>query len=244
MAVASNFIAAAKQLADEYQKTASTDIVLSFSSSGKIFAQIVRGAPFDVFLSADQEKPLKLQERGLVDTGDRFTYALGTLMLWSADNSLLANIKDLNTLSAITFNKIAMANPRTAPYGQAALQTLQNLGLNESFAPKTVTGESISQTFMFVQSKNAQLGFIAYAQYIQRPKSGSGSGLIIPAALHDPIKQDAVLLTRASPEARGFFDFLTTPQAKAIIAANGYQIPGLSPNNENSKRMKNSHDLN
>lgn len=231
IAVASNFMTTMKQLMLEYKKQSKDTLLVSYGSSGKIFAQINRGAPFDVFLSADQQKPQTLQKMGKVTAEDRFTYAIGSLVLWSRDAELLIKSKDLNTaelnkigFAHIDFHKLAIANPRTAPYGQAAQEVLIKLGEMQTVKSKLVTGENIAQSFMFVNTGNAQLGFISRSQLLQLPEHSKGSFWDVPQSLHSPIKQDAVLLNGAPLAAKKFFIFLQSEAARNIVVSSGYSI--------------------
>lgn len=221
VAVASNFAAAAKQIVSEFEATSSHNISLSLGSSGKLYAQIVNGAPFDVFLSADQAKPAALAERGFV--ADRKTYALGKLALWLR-HSMQQNWQ--TELKRAQIKRIALANPRLAPYGAATREVLSRLGLESSTQSKWVIGENIAQTFQFVSSGNADAGFIAYSQMIAHPQS-EGTIMPISTDLHSAIAQDAVLLNRASANkaAKAFYQFLQTKRVQTLIQEAGYQLP-------------------
>lgn len=222
VAVAANFTAPAQQIADEFERRTGHKAVLAFGASGKFYAQIVNGAPFDVFLSADESTPAKLEKDGLALAGSRFTYAVGTLVLWSAKPDLVDAKGEI--LKSGRFNKLAVANPKTAPYGAAAIETLSRLKLLDAVQPKFVQGENISQTFQFASTGNAELGFVALSQVFKDRKLTSGSAWIVPESLHAPIYQDAVLLDKgkANPAARAFLDFLKSPYAHAVITAYGY----------------------
>lgn len=217
LAVASNFAVPAKRLAAEFSAASGHKLTLSNGSTGKLYAQIRAGAPFDVLLSADEETPRRLEAEKLAVAGTRFTYAVGTLVLWSPKARLA--VEDI--LRKAQFSRLALANPRLAPYGVAARETLENLGLWESVHPKLVQGENIAQTFQFVWSGNAELGFVALSQLHDSP-SIPGSHWVVPERLHTPLRQDAVLL-RENEAARAFLDYLKTAPARQSIRSYGYQ---------------------
>lgn len=225
IAVASNFSAPVKQLAGEFETESGHTVILSFGSSGKFYAQILHGAPFDVFLSADQTKPTALEEQGMIVPASRFTYAIGALVLWSSQPDRVD--PSGNILASLNFNKIALANPRVAPYGAAAVEVLEVLNLRAATEAKWVKGENIAQTFQFVSSGNADLGFVALSQIITiEPATGAaGSAWKVPPEYHQPIRQDAVLLPKANNNnaAKAFMAFLRSPTAKAIIESYGYK---------------------
>jgi molybdate transport system substrate-binding protein len=219
VAVAANFTAPAKELADAYQKKTGDVLVLSFGASGQFYTQITQGAPFEIFLSADSERPAKLVSGGFGVEGSNFTYAIGKLALWSATQGLVDD--QGSVLSAGKFAHLAIANPKAAPYGAAAVETLKALGLYDGLSARIVTGESINQAFQFVASGNAELGFVAYSQIIKDKK---GSFWLVPQKLYTPIAQDAVLLKKGADDeaAQGFLDYLKSPDAQAIIKSYGY----------------------
>lgn len=223
VAVAANFTAPMKIIAADFEKATSHRTVLSFGATGRLYAQIRNGAPFEVLLAADEATPEKLAQEGAAVSGSRFTYANGRLALWSAQPGLVDARGDV--LRKGGFGKLAIAAPKLAPYGAAAVQALSKLGLSATLAPQLVTGESIGQAFSFVSTGNAELGFVALSQVLEDGKLRSGSVWIVPEGLHSPIRQDAVLLIRGkhSPAARQFMDFLKTDKAKAVIRAFGYQ---------------------
>lgn len=226
VAVASNFTAAMKEIVAEFEKETGDQVELSFGSSGKFFAQISNGAPFYVFFSADQDKPIALVNNNLAVSDSRFTYAIGALALWSADPNFID--ENASALKQGRFKKLALANPKLAPYGVAAVQTLQNLGLREANEAKWVQGENIAQTFQFVDTGNAELGFIALSQIMEQGKIKKGSAWSVPAALHDPIRQDAVLLNkgRDSAAAKALLQFVRGEKAAIIIKSFGYSVEG------------------
>lgn len=219
VAVASNFIKPMQQLKAQFEQQTSIKVLVSYSASGKFFAQIVNGAPYDVFLSADQSKPQELIKREKASAHRRFTYARGNLVLWSSTPLLVNNSPKI--LETNAFRKVALANPKFAPYGQAAVDVLTNLSLLEQTQPKWVMGESISQTYQFVATGNADIGFISLSQ-----KPDYGSYWLIPSELYKPIKQDAVLLSSAenNSAAVAFYEFLKSNEAKNIIQSHHYTV--------------------
>ncbi len=221
VAVAANFAAVMADIVAQFEKNSEHKVVLTVGSSGKIFAQIQNGAPFQVFLSADQEKPEALENIGLSVAGSRFTYAVGTLVLWSTKPGF-AN--DGANLKSGDFNKLALANPKLAPYGAAAVEVLESLKLKEATQSKWVMGENIAQTYQFVGSGNADLGFVALSQIMAQGEMKEGSSWIIPAELHRPIRQDAVLLKSAKNRtgAKALLTYLRSDEARAIIHSYGY----------------------
>ncbi|MGV6808077.1 MAG: molybdate ABC transporter substrate-binding protein [bacterium] len=221
VAVASNFIGTAKEIVEQFEQKTGHQVVLSTGSSGRLYAQIRHGAPYDIFLSADQEKPKKLEEDGLAISGTRFTYAEGVLVLWSANPGRVDD-----ALRRGAFKKLALANSRLAPYGAAAVEVLVSMGLSDSTESKWVVGENINQVWQFVRSGNADMGFVSLSQ-VRALKSARTAPLwVIPSDLHEPIKQDAVLLDRArhSMGAKAFLTFLRSTAAKESIATAGYRF--------------------
>jgi molybdate transport system substrate-binding protein len=218
VAVAANFTDAANEIAEVFKEKTGHEAILSFGSTGQLYTQITQEAPFEVFLAADDERPRKAVGEGFAVPGSRFTYAIGKLVLWSKDPSL---VQGEQTLRSGDFTKIAIANPVGAPYGAAAVQAMRALGIYDQLETKIVQGNNISQTFQFVETGNAELGFIALAQVA---RSDEGSRWVVPEDLHDAIRQDAVLLeTGADSEAaRAFVEFLKGPEAAAIIERFGY----------------------
>ena len=218
VAVAANFTEPAKEIAAVFAAKTGHSAVLSFGSTGQFYTQIKQEAPFAVLLAADAATPKKLAAEGLALDESRFTYAIGRLVLWGKSPTVVAGEA---ALKAGAFEKLAVANPALAPYGAAGLQVLGKLGLAEALAPKLVQGNNISQTFQFVDTGNAELGFVALSQVIGR---ADGHAWLVPAALYDPILQDAVLLKKgeADAAARAFLAFLKGPEAKAVIEKYGY----------------------
>lgn len=220
VAVAANFAPVLSQLAAPFAAATGHRLLISGGSSGKLYAQIVQGAPFDVLLSADAERPRRLEAQGQAVAGSRFTYARGRLVLWSAKPGLVDDRGEV--LRRGEFKRLALANPRIAPYGAAARDVLQALGLWEALRTRVVQGEDIGQTFQFVRTGNAKLGFVAWAQV--KAQGEKGSFWLVPETLHRPIEQQAVLLARAryNKAARAFVDFLHTKPAREIIKRAGY----------------------
>lgn len=218
VAVAANFTDAAKEIAAVFKEKTGHDAILSFGSSGQFYTQITQDAPFQIFLSADDERPKKLVDEGLGVSESRFTYAIGKLVLWSKDPNL---VKGEETLKEAAFAKLSICNPVAAPYGAAAVETMQSLKLYDALKPKFVEGANISQAFQFVDTGNAELGFVALSQIVG---DESGSRWEIPQSLYEPIRQDAVLLKKGSDNeaATAFIDFLKGPEARAIIEKYGY----------------------
>ncbi len=220
VAVAANFTEAAKEIAEAFKQKTGHEAILSFGSSGQFYTQITQDAPFQVFLSADSERPKKLEDDGLGVSGSRFTYAIGKLVLWSRTPGL---VKGEETLKASTFAKLSICNPAAAPYGAAAVETMKALKLDDALRPKLVEGANITQAFQFAQTGNADLGFIALSQLTGNE---TGSRWIVPQTLYTPIRQDVVLLKKgASNEAStAFMAFLKGPEARAVIEKYGYEI--------------------
>lgn len=224
VAVAANFTAPMQRIAGEFERTSGHKLKLAFGATGKLYAQIVNGAPYEILLSADDETPARLEKEGLGIAGSRFTYAIGRLILWSpVDGKVDGEGKVLHDKG---IRHIAIANPKTAPYGQAAIEMLQSAGLLTSLEGKFVQGENIAQAFQFVQSGNAELGFVALSQVWKEGRIATGSGWIVPASQHQPIRQDALLLGRGSSNlaAQALLDYLRSPAARQIIKAYGYDL--------------------
>jgi molybdate transport system substrate-binding protein len=224
VAVAANFTAPMQKIAAEFEKDTGHRAMVSTGSTGKFYAQIRNGAPYDVFLSADTATPDKLQADGMVVTGSRFTYAIGTLVLWSATPGRVDDQGEV--LKKGDFKHLALANPKLAPYGAAAVEVMKDMGVLETVQSKFVLAENISQAYQFVVSGNAELGFLALSQIIKDGKMIDGSVWKIPADRHTPIRQDAVLLKRAkdNPAAVALIDYLKSEKARTIIQAFGYGL--------------------
>ena len=219
VAVATNFSFAGQEIGELFSDATGHEAVLSFGSSGQLYAQITQGAPFDVFLAADRGYPRRAVQDGHAVAGSMFTYATGRLVLFSADASRVAGRA---SLEAGEFTRLAVANPELAPYGAAAVEVLAALGLADRLQPKLVRGNNVAQTYQFVITGNAELGFVALAQVIAHQR---GSRWVVPRELHSPIAQDAVLLVRAagSEAAEAFLAFLRGPAAASVLARYGYE---------------------
>lgn len=220
VAVAANFTEPATEIAKLFAEKTGHSARLSFGASGQFLTQIAQGAPFEVFLSADAARPAKAIADGLAVPGSDFTYAIGTLVLWSQD---AGRVTGPETLKAGEFQHLAIADPKSAPYGQAAIETLETLGLLDTLSPKIVQGTNIAQAQQFVATGNAELGFVALAQVI---KTEGGSRWEVPGDLHEPILQDAVLLKVGADNeaAQAFLEFLKGPQSREVIKSFGYDL--------------------
>ena len=224
IAVAANFTAPARALAEIFARTTGHEAKLSFGATGAFYTQIKNGAPFDILLAADDERPIRLEKEGDAVPGSRFTYAVGQLVLWSAKPGFVDG--EGAVLKGGNFNKIAIANPKLAPYGAAAVETMDKLGLAAALTPKLVTGESIGQTYNFIATGNAELGFVALAQVLDGGKLKSGSMWVVPAKYHAPIIQDAVILKRAAanPAAKAWMALMRSPNTQDFIRSYGYEV--------------------
>jgi molybdate transport system substrate-binding protein len=224
IAVAANFTDAAKEIAAAFRQRTGHEAVLSFGSSGQFYSQITQGAPFQVFLSADEVRPRKLIEDGLAVPDSRFTYAIGKLVLWSKSPGV---VKGEETLKVASFAKLAICNPAAAPYGAAAVEAMKALKLHEALQPKLVEGATITQAYQFVETGNAEVGFVALSQIAG---NDLGSRWLVPQELYSPIRQDAVLLKSGAynEAARAFVSFLRAPETRAIIERYGYVVDGQS----------------
>lgn len=222
VAVASNFTAPMQKIAAEFAKDTGHKAELSFGATGKFYAQINHGAPFGVLLAADDTTPAKIASEGKGVAASRFTYAVGQLVLWSKQDGYVD--AQGAVLKTGKFQHLAIANPKLAPYGLAAEQTLTQLGLLEQIKPKFVQGENIGQTYQFAATGNAELGFVALSQVMEDGKIKSGSAWMVPAAMHEPIRQDAIILNNAKDNAaaKALMDYLQGDKARAIISAYGY----------------------
>ncbi len=222
VAVAANFTAPMQKIAALFEQSSGHKAMLSFGSTGKLYAQIRNGAPFQVLLAADDKTPAKLEAEGLSVVGMRFTYAVGKLALWSSQDGLVD--AQGAVLRSGQFKRLALADPKLAPYGAAAVETLTKMGLLAELTPKMVYGENIAQTYQFVFTGNAELGFVALSQIFSDGKLGKGSAWIVPADMHTPIRQDAVLLKTGENQdaARELMAFLRSDAALAVIRSFGY----------------------
>lgn len=226
VAVAANFSGPAEMLVERFELLRPHEIELIFGSSARFYAQVRNGAPFDAFLSADLEKPRLLVEEGFAAADSLRAYAIGRLVLWTARPSLEISGA---SLTANAGGKIAMANPRLAPYGRAAQETISNLGLAEQLADHLIVGENISQAYQFVATGNAPLGFVALSQVGRNGAVEQGSGWLVPTELHAPIRQYAVLLNEGNAAAGAFLEFLRGPEARRIIYSFGYAMDDSAP---------------
>jgi molybdate transport system substrate-binding protein len=228
LAVASNFVGAAQQLAAAFAKETGHQAVIASGATGKLYAQIESGAPFEIFLSADDKTPAKLEREGRAVAGSRFTYALGRLVLWSAKAGYVDAAGAVLTKGA--FSHLAIANPKLAPYGAAAVEAMGRLGVLDAIRPKLVEGENIAQAREFVASGNAELGFVAQSQVLAPGLPPVGSWWIVPASLYAPIRQDVVWLRTGekNPAARAFMLFLASRKAEALIRDHGYGLPAAA----------------
>ena len=225
VAVAANFLTTVKEIVIGFEEDTEHTVLVSSGSSGKLYAQIKHGAPFDVFLSADVERPRLMEKEGLTVQGSRFTYAVGRLTLWSFDPTLVKG-NGKTVLSNGNFRHLAIANPKTAPYGAAARSVLQELGVWENITDRIVQGENIAQTFQFVFSENAELGFVSLSQVLDSKINGSGSRWDVPESLHAPLRQQAVLLVNAQNKktAKAFLEYVKGATARKIIERFGYRL--------------------
>jgi molybdate transport system substrate-binding protein len=224
VAVAANFMAPMQKIAAAFEQDTGHQAVLSFGATGNFYAQIKNGAPFQILLAADDETPLRLEKEGQGVAGSRFTYATGRLVLWSKQPGVVDDKGEV--LKTGKFDKIALANPKLAPYGAAAIETLTRLGLLAHVQPRFVQGENIGQTYQFVATENAQIGFVALSQVMTDGRIAQGSAWIVPGNLHTPIRQDALLLNKGlgNPAATALLQYLRSDKARAIIKAYGYEL--------------------
>jgi len=223
VAVAANFSAPMQRIATEFEKDTGHKAVLSFGATGKLYAQVSNGAPFDMLFAADVATPARLEADKRAVEGSRFTYALGRLVLWSSVADMVDAQGDV--LMRGRYTHLAVANPKTAPYGAAAVDVLGRLKLLDAVRPKLVQGESIAQAHQFVSTGNAQLGFIALSQVYENGKISSGSGWIVPLTLHAPIRQQAVILAkgRSNPAATALAAYMKLDKTKSTIKSFGYE---------------------
>lgn len=224
VAVAANFTAPIQAIAADFEKDTGHKLVAAYGATGQFYTQIKNGAPFEVFLSADDTTPEKLEKEGDTVKGSRFTYAVGTLALWSAKEGYVDDNGEV--LKKNEYQHLSIANPKAAPYGLAATQVLEKLKLTEATKAKIVEGQNITQAYQFVSTGNAELGFVALSQIYKDGKVSSGSAWIVPASMHDPIKQDAVILNKGKDNAaaKALVEYLKGPKAAAVIKSYGYQL--------------------
>lgn len=223
VAVAANFTAPMQAIAAGFEKETGHKVQAAYGATGKFYAQIRNGAPFEVLLTADEETPARLIKENAAVAGSQFTYAIGKLVLWSAKPAIVDGAGAV--LKAGGFNHLALANPKLAPYGAAAVEVMKGLGVYESIQPKIVTGESIAQTHQFISTGNALLGFVALSQVLKDGKI-EGSSWIVPATLYAPIRQDAVILEKGKgkPAAEALMKYLKSDKARAVIKSFGYEL--------------------
>ena len=224
VAVAANFLAPMRLIAQAFEQETGHKVLAAYGATGSLYAQIRNGAPHHVLLSADDTTPKKLEDEGLAVPGSRFTYATGRLALWSRQPGLVDGQGEV--LRSGKFRRLAIANPKLAPYGAAALETLTRLGLLEQVRPKLVQGDNIAQAHQFVDTGNAELGFVALSQVLTQGQLTAGSVWVVPASMHAPLRQDAVLLTRGQdqPAARALLRYLKGDRALAIMRSYGYEV--------------------
>jgi len=226
VAVAANFAVPLQKIAADFEKDTGHKAIVSSGATGKFYAQIRSGAPFDILLSADDTTTAKLENESMAVAGSRFVYAIGKLALWSAKPGLVDD--DGQILRTGRFSHLAVANPKTAPYGAAAIETLKNLGFLEKLSPRLVQGENIAQTQQFISTGNAELGFVALSQIQDNGKLLNGSVWVVPAGLYSPIRQEAAVLTKGKGKAgvSALMDYLKSDKAKAVIKGFGYDLQG------------------
>jgi len=224
VAVAANFTAPMKIIAADFEKDNGHKAVLAFGSTGKFYAQIKNGAPFQILLAADDETPAKLEKEGAAVAGSRFTYAIGSLVLWSAKPGFVDDKGAV--LAKGNFEHLALADPKLAPYGAAAMETLAKLGLADKLQARIVQGENISQAYQFAATGNAELGFVALSQVMKDGKIASGSAWVVPSAMHAPIRQDAVILAngKGNVAAEALMKYLRNAKTTALIKSYGYAV--------------------
>jgi molybdate transport system substrate-binding protein len=222
VAVASNFSLPMRKIVAQFEADFGHKVRLSFGSTGAFYSQIKNGGPFHLLVAADQETPARLEKEGLGLAGTRFTYAQGRLVLWSRQAGLVDREGEI--LKAGHFQKLALANPKLAPYGVAAMETLSSMGLTEQLKSKFVQGENISQAYQFVETENAQIGFVAMSQVFFEGKLLKGSAWIVPPQLYSPIQQDAILLVAGQKNSAAIelMRYLKTDKAKSVMSAYGY----------------------
>jgi molybdate transport system substrate-binding protein len=223
VAVAANFTAPMQQIAPAFEKETGHKIVASYGATGKFYAQIKNGAPFEILLAADNETPAKLIQDNVAVGGSQFTYAIGKLVLWSAKPAVVDDKGEV--LKKGGFDHIAIANPKLAPYGAAGMETMKALGVYDALQPKFVMGENIAQTHQFIRSGNALLGFVALSQVLKDGKI-EGSVWMVPARLYQPIRQDAVILDKGKgkPAVQAFMQYMKSKKAQAVIKSFGYDL--------------------
>ena len=229
VAVAANFTAPMQKIAQAFEQDTGHKAQLAFGATGKFYAQIKNGAPFAVLLAADDETPARIEKEGLAVAGTRFTYATGRLALWSKSPNLVDDKGEVlrsNSLNKIGIHKIAIADPKLAPYGIAAMEVINKMGVQAVVTPKLVQGESIGQAYQFVSTENAQLGFVALSQISFDGRITQGSAWVVPQSMHTPLKQDALLLNpgKDNAAAHALLKYFQADKAKTIIRQYGYAL--------------------
>jgi molybdate transport system substrate-binding protein len=224
VAVAANFTAPMQQIAAAFEKESGHKVLTSFGATGKFYAQIKNGAPFEILLAADDETPLRLEKEGAALAGSHFTYAIGKLVLWSAKPGYVDDKGEV--LKKGDFKHLSLANPKLAPYGAAGVEALKKLNLYSSVEARLVQAENITQAQQFVATGNAELGFVALSQVYKEGKLSEGSAWIVPENLYEPIRQDAVLLDKGKgkPAAEALLKYLKGDKARAVIKSFGYAL--------------------
>jgi molybdate transport system substrate-binding protein len=224
IAVAANFTGPMERIVPAFENATGHKALVAYGTVGKFYAQIKNGAPFDVLVSADDETPIRLEKDGLAIVSSRFTYAIGRLVLWSVKPGLVDDKGEV--LKRGDFKHLAIANPKLAVYGAAAVEAMQKLGVDTALAPKLVMGESITQAYQFAATGNAELGFVALSQIYKDGQYASGSHWLVPTALYKQLRQDAVLLVRGkdNPAAVALLAYLKSEAAKRLIRAHGYEF--------------------
>ena len=224
VAVAANFTAPMKQIAADFEKDTGHKAILSFGSTGKFYTQIREGAPFQVFFAADDETPARIEKEGGAVAGTRMTYAIGKLVLWSKQSSVVDDKGAV--LKSGKAERIAIADPKLAPYGAAAVETMTKMGVYEQLKGKIVQGESIGQAYQFAASGNAPMGFVALSQVYADGKLKEGSAWIVPADLYSPIRQDVLVLEKGkdNPAAKALVEYIKGDKARAVIKSFGYDL--------------------
>ena len=225
VAVASNFTKPLEEIGTKFKAATGHDIKVSAGATGKLYTQIENGAPFEVFISADSKTPKKLVEAKQAEADSQFTYAFGTLVVWSSKEGYVDDKGEV--LKKGEFQHLAIANPKTAPYGEAGMAVMDKLGLTAAITPKLVQGENITQTYDFVSTGNAELGFVALSQVSKDNKLKSGSVWVVPQKMYKPLAQDAVLLSKGKDNAaaKALLDYLKEDDAQAIMTSYGYALP-------------------
>lgn len=223
VAVAANFTAPMQKIAADFEKATGHKVVAAYGSTGKFYAQIKNGAPFEVLLAADDETPARLTAENAAVAGSQFTYSIGKLVLWSAKPAVVDGKGEV--LKNGGFDHIALANPKLAPYGAAAIQSMKTLGVYDALQPKVVMAENITQAHQFISSGNALLGFVALSQVLKDGKI-QGSAWMVPSSLYPPIRQDAVILDKGKgkPAAEALVKYLKSDKARAVIKSFGYEL--------------------